>query len=104
MFFHIIIKNIKYIYNYLLNLVPKPTVSLLAEYVFLDDVERKKFVSSKLEYVIESFQENIFDVNNLPLFDGEISIDSDEIETARMFLRKSKDLHTIFKNGKLYQG
>jgi hypothetical protein len=62
-------------YNYLLNLVPKPTVSLLAEYVFLDDVERKKLTSSKLEYVIEGFQENIFDVENLQLFDGTISID-----------------------------
>jgi len=62
-------------YNYLLNLVPKPTVSLLAEYVFLDDVERKKLTSSKLEYVIEGFQENVFDVDNLQLFDGTISID-----------------------------
>jgi len=62
-------------YNYLLNLIKPPKIKLLTECVFLDDVERKKFVSSKLEYIIESFQENIFDVNNLPLFDGEISID-----------------------------
>jgi len=62
-------------YNYLLNLIPPLNIILLAEYVYLDDVERKKITSSKLEYVIECFQENIFDIENLQIFDNEISID-----------------------------
>jgi hypothetical protein len=62
-------------FNYLLNLVPKPDIKLLCENVFLDDVERNKFASSKLEYIIETFNENIFDINNLNIFDGNISLD-----------------------------
>ena len=62
-------------YNLLINQIPKPNFKLLCEYGYIDDVERNKFASSKLEYVIETFQENIFDVNNMLLFDGEISID-----------------------------
>jgi hypothetical protein len=62
-------------FNYLLNLVPKPDIKLLCENVFLDDLERNKFASSKLEYVIETFNENVFDINNLSIFDGNISLD-----------------------------
>jgi len=62
-------------YNYLLNLIPKPNIKLLCENVFIDDVERNKFASSKLEYIVDMFQENIFDINNLTIFDGTISID-----------------------------
>ena len=62
-------------YNLLINQISKPKFKLLCEYCYIDDIERNKFASSKLEYVIETFQENIFDVNNMILFDGEISID-----------------------------
>ena len=62
-------------YNYLLNLIPPIDIILLVEYVYLDDVEKKKLTTSKLEYVIEGFQENIFDINNYLLFDSEISLD-----------------------------
>ena len=62
-------------FNYLLNFVSKPDIKLLCENIFLDDVERNKFASSKLEYIIETFNENIFDINNLGIFDGNISLD-----------------------------
>lgn len=62
-------------YNFLLNSIPKPNIKLLAEFIFIDDIERNKFASSKLEYVIEGHQENVFDINNLPLFNGDLSID-----------------------------
>jgi len=62
-------------FNFLLNLVPKPDIKLLCENVFLDDVERNKFASSKLEYIIDTFNENIFDINNFNIFDGNISLD-----------------------------
>jgi len=91
----------KYIdYNYLLNLIKPPKIKLLTECVFLDDVERKKFVSSKLEYVIESFQENIFDINNLPLFDGEISIDRPN-KYLKWFVQPKNFLNGLCEYGKV---
>jgi len=87
-------------YNYLLNLVTPPKIKLLTECVFLDDVERKKFVSSKLEYVIESFQENIFDVNNIPLFDGEISIDRPN-KYLKWFVQPKNFLYGLCEYGKV---
>jgi hypothetical protein len=87
-------------YNYLLNLIPPPKIKLLTESVFLDDVERKKFVSSKLEYVIESFQENIFDVNNLQLFDGEISIDRPN-KYLKWFIQPKNFLNGLSEYGKV---
>ena len=61
-------------FNYLLNFVPKPDITLLCENIYLDDIERNKFASSKLEYIIETFNENIFDINNIGIFDGNISL------------------------------
>jgi len=87
-------------YNYLLNLVTPPKIKLLTESVFLDDIERKKFVSSKLEYVIESFQENIFDVNNLQLFDGEISIDRPN-KYLKWFIQPKNFLNGLCEYGKV---
>lgn len=87
-------------YNYLLNLVPKPKIKLLTECVFLDDIERKKFASSKLEYVIESFQENVFDVNNLQLFDGEISIDRPN-KYLKWFIQPKNFLNGLCEYGKV---
>jgi len=55
--------------------VPKPQISLITESVYLDDVERNKFASVKLEYVVEIFQENVYDVENQALVNGEFSID-----------------------------
>lgn len=55
--------------------VPKPQISLITESVYLDDVERNKFASVKLEYVVEIFQENIYDIENQGLVNGEFSID-----------------------------
>lgn len=87
-------------YNYLLNLIKLPKIKLLTECVFLDDVERKKFVSSKLEYAIESFQENIFDINNLPLFDGEISIDRPN-KYFKWFIQPNNFLNGLCEYGKV---
>jgi hypothetical protein len=87
-------------YNYLLNLIPKPNIKLLVEYIFLDDIERKKLTSSKLEYVIEGFQENIFDVNNLILFDGEISIDKPN-KYFKWFIQPKNFLNGLSEYGKV---
>jgi hypothetical protein len=88
-------------FNYLLNLVPKPKIKLLAEYVFIDDVERSKFAGSKLEYVIESFQENIFDIYNLPLYDGNVAIDRPN-KYLKWFVQPKIFLNSLSEYGKTY--
>lgn len=53
---------------------PNPKIKLIAEVVFLDDIEREKFADSKLEYVVETNNEDIFYINNNQnLFDCELS-------------------------------
>lgn len=62
-------------YNQYYSLIDKPKIKLITESIYLDDLERSKFSSSKLEYVIEIFQENIFDLNKKLLFNAELSLD-----------------------------
>ena len=62
-------------YNMYYSLVPQPQITLITESIFLDDIERNKFGSSKLEYVVEIFQENIYDIEKQMLFNAELSID-----------------------------
>jgi hypothetical protein len=87
-------------YNYLLNLIPKPKIKLLAEFVFLDDVERSKFASTKLEYVIEGFQENIYDIQNYALFNGDLSIDRPN-KYMKWFIQPKNFLNGITEYGKM---
>jgi len=87
-------------YNYLLNLIPKPKIKLLAEFIFIDDVERNKFASSKLEYVIEGFQENIMDINNYLLFIGDISIDRPN-KYLKWFIQPKNFLNGLNEYGKV---
>lgn len=60
-------------YSKIISLNPNPKIKLIAEAVFLDDVEREKFADSKLEYVVETNNEDIFNINNQNLFDCELS-------------------------------
>jgi len=75
------------------SLIPRPKIKLITESVYLDDVERNKFGSSKLEYVIEIFQENIYDIDRKFMFSAELSID-----------RPIKDLMWITQPKLLLQG
>jgi len=52
---------------------PNPKIKLIAEAVFLDDIEREKFADSKLEYVVETVNEDIFNINNQNQFECELS-------------------------------
>lgn len=58
------------------SLIPNPKIKLIAELVYLDDVERGKFANSKLEYVVETFKDDVFDVRNQDFFDGELSFNN----------------------------
>lgn len=62
-------------FNEYYSLVDKPSIKLITESIYLDDLERTKFSSSRLEYVVEIFQENVFDLDNTILFNGELSLD-----------------------------
>jgi hypothetical protein len=62
-------------YNALLSTIPKPQIKLVCQSIFLDDTERTKFASTKLEYVIEIFQENDYNINpKQSLINEELSI------------------------------
>jgi hypothetical protein len=60
-------------FNMYYSLIPQPSVKLITEVIYLDDIEREKFANSKLEYVIETFNEDIFTINSLNYFDCELS-------------------------------
>jgi hypothetical protein len=68
-------------YDLYYSMIPKPNINMVVESVFLDDIERYKFASSKLEYVVEIFAENQFNIPNQTSFDCELS-----------FLNPSKEL------------
>ena len=57
-------------YNYLLNIIPKPNVSLLTETGYIDNIEKNIFTKSNLEYQIETHKEIVFDINESSLFDS----------------------------------
>ncbi len=60
-------------FNLYYGLINDPKVKLIAEVVFLDDVERAKFANSKLEYVIETINSDIFTIKNQDFYDCELS-------------------------------
>lgn len=60
-------------FNQYYSIIPSPKIKLISESIFLDDVERAKFATSKLEYVIERFNTEIFDIKNKNSFDCELS-------------------------------
>ena len=60
-------------FNMYYSLIPQPNIKLISEVVYLDDVERSQFANSKLEYVIETFNEDIFNITSLEYFNCELS-------------------------------
>ena len=60
-------------FNMYYSQVPQPQVKLITEVVYLDDIERDKFANSKLEYVIETFNEDIYSITSLEYFDCDLS-------------------------------
>jgi hypothetical protein len=49
----------------LLNLISKPKISLIAEYGYIDIVEKRMLATSNLEYVFNTHQEITFNFNNI---------------------------------------
>jgi hypothetical protein len=69
-------------YNLYYSMIPKPDVNLICETVYLDDVERQKFADSKLEYIVEVFDEDIY---NVPL-NGSFNCELEFINTSKEIL------------------
>jgi hypothetical protein len=63
-------------YNLYSSSIDPPNVKLICETVFMDDIERSKFASSKLEYVIERFDSDIYTIKHKNFFDCEISFNN----------------------------
>lgn len=60
-------------FNMYNSLIPQPSVKLITEVIYLDDIEREKFANSKLEYVVETFNEDVNIINSLNYYDCELS-------------------------------
>jgi hypothetical protein len=63
-------------FNLYYSTIPKPNVKLICEYIFFDDVERAMFANSKLEYIIETFSEDIYNISDQQMFSCELSFNN----------------------------
>ncbi len=86
-------------YNYVLNLIPKPKVSLIMEYGFIDNYEKKTMAQNKLNYIIETHHEIILDINNTSLFDSLNDIDG-LLKDLYVFGRQKLNLVGVSPYGK----
>ena len=86
-------------YNYVLNLIPKPKVSLLAEYGFIDNYEKKIMATNNLEYIVETHHEIVLDINDTSIYDSLNDIDG-LIKDVYVFGRKKVNLDGISAYGK----
>jgi hypothetical protein len=50
-----------------------PKIKLIGEYIYYDDVERAQFANSKLEYIIEMFDHDTYNISNQNMFNCELS-------------------------------
>lgn len=61
-------------YNLYYSLIDIPQIKLIGEFIFYDDFERGKFADSKLEYIVEIYNENIYNIQN-STYECDINID-----------------------------
>lgn len=57
-------------YNYLINLIPKPNINLVAEYCYVDDIERQMLAKNELQYLVEIHNEILLDINKYSIYDS----------------------------------
>ncbi len=86
-------------YNYVLNLIPKPKISLLSEYGFIDNYEKEIMALNSMDYVIESHHEVVLDIDDKDLFDSLDDIDG-LLKDVYVFGRKKLNLNGISAYGK----
>jgi hypothetical protein len=86
-------------YNYVLNLIQKPKVSLLCEYGFIDNFEKQMLAQNSLDYIVETHHEVILDINATSIYDSLNDIDG-LIKDVYVFGRKKLNLNGISEYGK----
>ncbi len=86
-------------YNYVLNLIPKPKISLLSEYGFIDNYEKEIMAQNSMDYVIETHHEIVLDLNDTDLFDSLDDMDG-LLKDVYVFGRKKLNLNGISPYGK----
>jgi len=59
-------------YNQYYNLIGQPNIKLIGEFIYFDENERIKYANSKLEYIVEVYDENLYNFNKYD-FDCEFS-------------------------------
>jgi hypothetical protein len=52
-------------FNIYYSIIQNPNIQLIGEFVYFDDIERKKYATAKLEYIVETFYEDIYNINSL---------------------------------------
>ena len=63
-------------FNLYYSLINSPNIKLIGEFIYFDDAEREKFANSKLEYIVESYDENIFTIQNQNFFTCDLTFDN----------------------------
>lgn len=80
-------------YNYVLNIIPKPTVSLLMEYGYIDNLEKKQMATANLEYLVETHHEIILNVDS-NIFDDDLNNINGLVKDIYLLTRQ-----LVLKNG-----
>jgi hypothetical protein len=86
-------------YNYVLNLIAKPKVSLLTEYGFIDNFEKQVMAKNNLDYIVETHHEIILDINETSIYDSLNDING-LVKDVYVFGRKKTNLNGISAYGK----
>ena len=72
--------------NFLLSQIPRPNITFLTEYIYLDELERNKFASNNLEYIVNLPSQITTNIPNTEYFTTDIDL-----------LKPSKDLIWFIK-------
>ena len=90
-------------YNYLYKNIIDPDIKLLGEYIYLDKLERDKFCTTKLEYLVELFSKEEFEINEKKFLKYEMNKDI-LLKNLFWFARPKNISLGLFDNSKVYNG
>ena len=88
-------------YNYLINQVDTPKIKLFGNYVYLDDLERDKFIKSKIEYLIDLHSEDSLSIGDTSFFSHDFDMNK-LIKLMYWYVKPKLYTEGISKYGKKY--
>ena len=86
-------------YNYILNLIPKPKISLLVEHGYIDEFEKKLMATSNLDYIVETRHQIVLTINDNSFYDSLNDIDG-LVKDIYIFTRPLLNKNGISQYGK----